>query len=318
MELSEPPVPSRLRAGARRPGRAVLTVVTVGVVLAGGVAVAAPASTDAVITGCYDGTNGQLRVVDAATACRRSENRITWNERGPAGEAGPAGPQGPAGGAVASFDALEGLTCRAGDPLEGVIDVTYGPNGSASMTCLPTALDDLTVRVAGTSPGFVGSSPGGIACGSDCTESYRRGSTVQLTAAPGVGSYFLGWSGACSGYAPTCTVTMNAAQSVTATFVPRATFEVEVRNPLSSPLTTFGTNVVRGPFSFTCAQTAYGSTVCTLSVPVAGAVSLQAEADRAHGDEFVDWSAPCTGAGPFCTFVPHAGPNPRITATFRG
>src|SRR5690349_21817832 len=130
---------TRLRARAHRPGHVLLTVATVGVVLAGGVAVAAPSGPDAVLTGCVDSTNGQLRVVDANTACRRAENRITWNQQGPAGaqgsagaqgEAGPqgepgpegpagpagpqgeAGPQGPAGEAVASFDALAGLTCR--------------------------------------------------------------------------------------------------------------------------------------------------------------------------------------------------------------
>ncbi len=43
-------------------------------------------------------------------------------------------------------------------------------------------------------------------------------STVVLTAAPGAGSTFGGWGGACSGTASTCTVTLAADTSVTATF----------------------------------------------------------------------------------------------------
>ena len=60
---------------------------------------------------------------------------------------GETGPQGPAGAGVASFDDLDGTTCRVGDPLEGVLEVTYGQNGAVSMACLPTALKELTVPV---------------------------------------------------------------------------------------------------------------------------------------------------------------------------
>ena len=75
----------------------------------------------------------------------------------------------------------------------------------------------LTVTKAGTGSGTVTSSPAGINCGSDCSESYASGTNVTLTAAPGAGSTFAGWSGACSGTG-SCAVTMSAARSVTATF----------------------------------------------------------------------------------------------------
>jgi hypothetical protein len=75
----------------------------------------------------------------------------------------------------------------------------------------------LTVGKAGTGSGTVTSSPAGISCGSDCTESYAGGTSVTLTASPAAGATFAGWSGACLGTA-TCNVTMTAAQSVTATF----------------------------------------------------------------------------------------------------
>lgn len=71
----------------------------------------------------------------------------------------------------------------------------------------------LTVTKAGS--GTVTSNPSGIACGSDCTESYAHGTSVTLTASGGT---FTGWSGGgCSGTGP-CTVPMTAATSVQANF----------------------------------------------------------------------------------------------------
>lgn len=82
----------------------------------------------------------------------------------------------------------------------------------------PPVTHELSVTRSGTGTGTVTSSPAGIDCGSDCTESYNQGTTVTLTAAPASGSTFTGWSGAeCSGTG-SCEVTMSEARSVTATF----------------------------------------------------------------------------------------------------
>jgi hypothetical protein len=76
----------------------------------------------------------------------------------------------------------------------------------------------LTVGVAGPGNGTVVSSPGGIACGSDCSDLYADGAVVTLTANPSPGSGFAGWSGACGGQAAICTVTMHGARTATASF----------------------------------------------------------------------------------------------------
>ena len=76
----------------------------------------------------------------------------------------------------------------------------------------------LTVLKSGTGSGTVTSSPVGINCGSDCSESYDQGTSVTLTATPASGSTFGDWSGSgCSGTG-TCVVIMNTAIVVTAAF----------------------------------------------------------------------------------------------------
>lgn len=80
----------------------------------------------------------------------------------------------------------------------------------------------LTVGKAGGGDGTVTSQPEGIQCGVDCNEEFVNGTTVTLTATPAPRSVFAGWSGGgCSGTGP-CTVTMDQARSVTATFEPEA------------------------------------------------------------------------------------------------
>ncbi len=74
----------------------------------------------------------------------------------------------------------------------------------------------LTVSVSGNGTGNV-TGPG-IACPGDCAQGYVDDGTVTLSAIAVAGSSFAGWSGACSGAAPLCTLTMSGAKSVTATF----------------------------------------------------------------------------------------------------
>ena len=76
----------------------------------------------------------------------------------------------------------------------------------------------LTVTEAGSGTGTVSSAPAGISCQPTCSASFASGQAVALTANAADGSTFAGWTGAgCSGTAG-CSVTMTAAQTVTATF----------------------------------------------------------------------------------------------------
>jgi hypothetical protein len=67
------------------------------------------------------------------------------------------------------------------------------------------------------------SSPGSanqINCGSNCSVRFNYGTVVTLTASPALLSTFNGWSGCDSTSGNTCTVTIRAARSVDASFLP--------------------------------------------------------------------------------------------------
>jgi hypothetical protein len=87
----------------------------------------------------------------------------------------------------------------------------------------------LTVTKSGN--GTVTGSPAGIACVATCVADYPWGTSVTLTAAAASGTSFLGWGDACSGGDPTCTITLKAPASVSATFgalsVTKAALEVK-------------------------------------------------------------------------------------------
>lgn len=77
---------------------------------------------------------------------------------------------------------------------------------------------DLSVIISESGSGTVYSSPAGISCESDCTETFVYGTVVTLTATPAEGYAFTVWSGGgCSG-TEACVVEMNDGVEVTAVF----------------------------------------------------------------------------------------------------
>jgi hypothetical protein len=120
--------------------------------------------------------------------------------------------------AIASIDAMGRATGLA----PGVVTITATDvNGSSASTTLSVRLPryTLTVSKAGIAASLatVSSSPNGISCGSNCAADFDSGTVVTLTADPG--PLVTSWTGCDSVSGATCTVTMNSARSVTATFV---------------------------------------------------------------------------------------------------
>lgn len=107
-----------------------------------------------------------------------------------------------------------------------------GGCAGTSVTCPVTIDADKTVTatfaasynlsVSKVGNGTIVSSPSGINCGAVCVAPFQGGASVTLSATPGGSELFSGWSGSgCSGRGG-CVVTIDAAKSVTATFVPFA------------------------------------------------------------------------------------------------
>jgi hypothetical protein len=154
----------------------------------------------------------------------------------------------------------------------------------------------LTVALAGAGSGTVTSTPAGISCPPDCAEDFVEGEGVTLSAVADVGSVFSGWSGDCTG-AGSCQVTMSAARSVTATFLPLRTLSVTVVGSGS---------VGSVPAGISCPAD------CSEDYPDGELVTLSAVADP--GFELAAWSGDCTGTG---TCQVTMSQNRSVTATFQ-
>jgi Divergent InlB B-repeat domain len=158
----------------------------------------------------------------------------------------------------------------------GGCTVTMNSPQSVSATFVQAV--PLSVSVTGS--GTVTSSPSGISCPSSCGANFAPGTQVTLTATPASGWKFNGWSGACGGTG-TCSVTMNSAQSVTATFV-------QLTYTLAVSLTGSG-SVTSNPAGISCPST------CSASFNSGTPVTLTAT--PASGMSFIGWSGACSGTG---------------------
>ena len=158
----------------------------------------------------------------------------------------------------------------------------------------------LAIATAGAGTGAVTSSPTGVNCPGTCSSTFVAGTNVTLIATPNGGSTFAGWSGACSGTG-SCTVTMSAARSVTATFNPPA-FTLDV-----STAGTGGGAVTSSPAGITCPS------ACSTSYTQGTAVTLTAAPNATS--TFAGWGGggACTGTGT-CAVTMSAAQS--VTATF--
>ena len=188
---------------------------------------------------------------------------------------------------------VPGVTLTPGVPVN--LTVTL------ARTVTPPNTHHLTVTKSGTGTGTVTSNPSGISCGTTCAADFATGSTVVLTAAPAGGSTFTGWSGGgCSGNG-SCSVVMNADQTVTAVFAGPNTFTLTVTKNGAG----IGT-VTSSPAGIVCGT--------TCSFPFSSGTTVTLTAAPAPGSTFGGWSGSgCSGTGT-CVVVMSA--NRSVTATF--
>lgn len=200
--------------------------------------------------------------------------------------------------AGASFTGWSGSIC-SGTATTCTLNLTANATVNATFS---VAQSVLTVTKAGAGSGTVTSAPAGISCGATCSASFPQSASVTLSAAPGAGSLFAGWSGACSGTG-TCTVGMNVARNVTATFVVSRTLTVAKAGSGAGTVTSTPAGIDCGP---DCTQDYASGTAVTLT------------AAPASGSTFGGWSGGgCSGTASTCTIASLTASS-TVTATFNG
>jgi len=148
----------------------------------------------------------------------------------------------------------------------------------------------LTAKKLGSGTGTVTGSPSGISCGATCQAPYSHGTSVTLSAAPGLHSEAVKWAGCDSVNGENqCEVTMSAAREVSATFNLEPAY-VEFTVTLRVKGTGKG-SVASVPSGISCPGDC--SETYVFKTPV------KLVATPAPGSEFAHWSGgSCSGTGP--------------------
>ncbi|HZS03498.1 MAG TPA: hypothetical protein VFD58_01370 [Blastocatellia bacterium] len=166
-------------------------------------------------------------------------------------------------------------SCNA--PLDGELGDAIG----AQMAAANIAVPSITVTTAGN--GSVSSADKVISCGNKCSAVYPLGTVVTMVASPASGYVFTGWGGACTGAQATCSVAVNDALNVTATFTPQ--FTLSIGRGGSGTVTSAPAGIDCGK---NCsAKFAQGTTVTLNATPAAGL-------------RFINWTGDCSGTTPTC------------------
>ncbi len=188
--------------------------------------------------------------------------------------------------AAASFTGWSSSTTTLNCPgtqLTCTVTMSQAQTVTATFTATPAGQYPLDVTVSGPGYGSVTSVPEGINCGVTCTHEFKSGTTVILTATPTSGGVFAGWSGCPSSSGVTCTVVMNQAESIRATFGLPTDVILTITSGAGGAVTgTAGVKVCRDA---TCTDALAPNTPVTLrAAPVAGY-------------KFSGWSGACASAG---------------------
>jgi hypothetical protein len=166
----------------------------------------------------------------------------------------------------------------------------------------------LTVAKAGSGNGTVAANiPGTIDCGVRCSAWFDPPAEVTLTATPSAGSWFEGWSGACSGTRD-CVLTMDSAKEVTASFSAVATYSLTVNTAGN------GQGTVTTPDTEPDVSCSANAGTCVANAPRQSTVTLQAQPSA---DSIVaSWSGCTPSADKLTCTVTMAGAR-SVTATFQ-
>jgi hypothetical protein len=157
----------------------------------------------------------------------------------------------------------------------------------------PTNIDTtykLTVELTGSGNGTVTSSPAGINCGMECSNMFDLGVVVTLTATPGLGNAFRGWSGPCIGTG-VCKIYMGEDQLVSAVFEPANPTLRVVKLNLSNGSGTVTSNPPGINCGADCIATFDFSTWVTLT------------ATPSQGSTFYGWGGNCAGTTTPCPIL---------------
>ena len=125
-----------------------------------------------------------------------------------------------------------------------------------------------------------------ITCGEDCGFNVTQGTAATLQATPDAGYRFAGWSGACAGADPVCTVAVEDDMSIGAQFVKTVA--------VSAQWTGSGTLAAAGQ--------APCLTACDWHPDVG--IELALTATPAEGWRFAGWAGACAGTEPQCVLKP--------------
>jgi len=166
--------------------------------------------------------------------------------------------------------------------------VTMNQTQNISANFAPMQMTLSIAKTGAGTGGVITSTPTGIDCGATCSGIYDWSTPVTLTATPATGSIFQGWTGACTGTAATCTVTMNQTQNVTASFAP-------MQMTLSVAKTGTGTGG-----TITSLQTGIDCGISCSGIYDWG-TQVTLAATPATGSTFQGWSGACTGTATTCT-----------------
>lgn len=126
---------------------------------------------------------------------------------------------------VSAFNAATPPRRIFGGTLSG-LSLTPGPPVNLEIVLVPV----FTVTVQKQGIGTVTSTPVGVDCGTTCFGEFEQGTVVSLNAVTAPDSVFVGWGGGpCKGaVVPTCTVVLNANQTVKASFtIPKTQWKLQ-------------------------------------------------------------------------------------------